>query len=86
MLETEVVKRFPFSFYNDMLYYLMCVTCCGKETDFYCFLYQVPSRPFGCFLKPVASMFKNSDSGAGLLSFKRKDLIWVLILLFSFLL
>lgn len=38
---------------------------------------QVPSRPFGCFLKPVASMFKNSDTGAGLLSFKRKDLIWV---------
>lgn len=42
------------------------------------------SRPFGCFLKPVASMFQNSDSGAGLLSFKRKDLIWVSILLFVF--
>lgn len=85
MLEAEVVKRFPFLFYNDMQYSLMCVTCSGKETDFNCFLYQVPSRPFGCFLKPVASMFKNSDSGAGLLSFKRKDLIWVLILLFSLL-
>ncbi|CAA0820432.1 Probable phosphoinositide phosphatase SAC9 [Striga hermonthica] len=37
----------------------------------------VPSRPFGCFLKPVPSMFASSDGGASLLSFKRKDLIWV---------
>ncbi|PIN26025.1 hypothetical protein CDL12_01222 [Handroanthus impetiginosus] len=38
---------------------------------------HVPSRPFGCFLKPVPSMFTSSDGGASLLSFKRKDLIWV---------
>ncbi|XP_051142615.1 probable phosphoinositide phosphatase SAC9 isoform X2 [Andrographis paniculata] len=38
---------------------------------------NVPSRPFGCFLKPVPSMFSSSDGGASLLSFKRKDLIWV---------
>lgn len=38
---------------------------------------HVPSRPFGCFLKPVPSMFASSDGGASLLSFKRKDLIWV---------
>ncbi|KAL3635791.1 putative phosphoinositide phosphatase sac9 [Castilleja foliolosa] len=37
----------------------------------------VPSRPFGCFLKPVPSMFTSSDGGASLLSFERKDLIWV---------
>ncbi|KAK4425168.1 putative phosphoinositide phosphatase SAC9 [Sesamum alatum] len=38
---------------------------------------HVPSRPFGCFLKPVPSMFSSSDGGASLLSFKRKDLIWI---------
>lgn len=38
---------------------------------------QVQSRPFACFLKPVASMFPSSHGGASLLSFKRKDLIWV---------
>lgn len=38
---------------------------------------HVPSRPFGCFLKPVPSMLSRSDGGADLLSFKRKDLIWV---------
>ncbi|KAL2506196.1 putative phosphoinositide phosphatase SAC9 [Abeliophyllum distichum] len=38
---------------------------------------HVPSRPFGCSLKPVSSMFSSSDGGASLLSFKRKDLIWV---------
>ncbi|KAL3844314.1 hypothetical protein ACJIZ3_001717 [Penstemon smallii] len=38
---------------------------------------HVPSRPSGCFLKPVPSMFSSSDGGASLLSFKRKDLIWV---------
>lgn len=38
---------------------------------------HVLSRPFGCFLKPVASIVPSSDTGAGLLSFKRKDLIWV---------
>ncbi|KAL3652806.1 putative phosphoinositide phosphatase sac9 [Castilleja foliolosa] len=37
----------------------------------------VPSRPFGCFLKPVPSIFTSSDDGASLLSFERKDLIWV---------
>ncbi|XP_065860799.1 probable phosphoinositide phosphatase SAC9 [Euphorbia lathyris] len=35
---------------------------------------NVPSRPYGFFLKPVANMF---PSGSSLLSFKRKDLIWV---------
>lgn len=38
---------------------------------------KVLSRPFGFFLKPVANMFSTSDSGASLLSFKRKDLVWV---------
>ncbi|XP_027117809.1 probable phosphoinositide phosphatase SAC9 isoform X1 [Coffea arabica] len=38
---------------------------------------HVPSRPSGCFLKPVASMIPSSDGGAGLLTFKTKDLIWV---------
>ncbi|KZV55426.1 hypothetical protein F511_28507 [Dorcoceras hygrometricum] len=38
---------------------------------------HVPSRPFGFFLKPVPSMLSRSDGGADLLSFKRKDLIWV---------
>ncbi|KDP35146.1 hypothetical protein JCGZ_10680 [Jatropha curcas] len=35
---------------------------------------NVPSRPSGFFLKPVANMF---PSGSSLLCFKRKDLIWV---------
>lgn len=35
---------------------------------------NVPSRPSGFFLKPVANVF---PSGSSLLSFKRKDLIWV---------
>ncbi|XP_058105963.1 probable phosphoinositide phosphatase SAC9 isoform X2 [Magnolia sinica] len=38
---------------------------------------KVLSRPSGCFLKPIASMFPNENGGANLLSFKRKDLIWV---------
>ncbi|KAK3001911.1 hypothetical protein RJ639_020737 [Escallonia herrerae] len=38
---------------------------------------HVPSRPFGFFLKPVASLIPSPDVGASLLSFKRKDLIWV---------
>ncbi|XP_042001657.1 probable phosphoinositide phosphatase SAC9 isoform X2 [Salvia splendens] len=38
---------------------------------------HVPSRPFGCFLKPVPSMFASSDGGASLLNYKRKDLVWV---------
>lgn len=38
---------------------------------------QVLSRPSGFFLKPVGSMFPTSNSGASLLSFKKKDLIWV---------
>lgn len=40
-------------------------------------LCQVLSRPPACFLKPVPSIFPNSSDGAGLLSFKRKDLVWV---------
>lgn len=38
---------------------------------------QVLSRPSGFFLKPVANMPSSSDSGANLLSYKRKDLVWV---------
>ncbi|OVA07817.1 WW domain [Macleaya cordata] len=38
---------------------------------------KVLSRPSACFLKPVASVFPSSSSEANLLSFKRKDLIWV---------
>lgn len=38
---------------------------------------NVFSRPSGFFLKPVANMFATADGGAGLLSFKRKDLVWV---------
>lgn len=38
---------------------------------------NVLSRPPACFLKPVPSIFPNSSDGAGLLSFKRKDLVWV---------
>ncbi|KAL6957953.1 putative phosphoinositide phosphatase sac9, partial [Sarracenia purpurea var. burkii] len=37
----------------------------------------VPSRESACLLKPVPHMLSSSDGGAGLLSFKRKDLIWV---------
>ncbi|XP_071736155.1 probable phosphoinositide phosphatase SAC9 [Rutidosis leptorrhynchoides] len=38
---------------------------------------HVPSRPFGCLLKSVASIMPSSDDGSCLLSFKQKDLIWV---------
>jgi hypothetical protein len=38
---------------------------------------HVPSRPPGCLLKSVASMVPSADGGASLLSFKKKDLIWV---------
>ncbi|KAM2970145.1 hypothetical protein FF2_017151 [Malus domestica] len=38
---------------------------------------NVVSRPSGFFLKPVANMFPSSNGGASLLSFKRKDLVWV---------
>ncbi|XVE80883.1 hypothetical protein DITRI_Ditri15bG0016800 [Diplodiscus trichospermus] len=38
---------------------------------------NVLSRPSGFFLKPVGSMFPTSNGGASLLSFKKKDLIWV---------
>ncbi|KAJ0092940.1 hypothetical protein Patl1_26812 [Pistacia atlantica] len=38
---------------------------------------NVPSRPSGFFLKPVANMYPSSDGGTSLLSFKRKDMIWV---------
>ncbi|CAM8897025.1 unnamed protein product [Rhodiola kirilowii] len=37
----------------------------------------VPSRPHGCFLKPVSSLFIIPSDGASLLSFKRKDKIVV---------
>ncbi|XP_059655366.1 probable phosphoinositide phosphatase SAC9 [Cornus florida] len=38
---------------------------------------HVLSRPSACLLKPVPNMFTSSDDGASLLSFKRKDLIWI---------
>jgi len=38
---------------------------------------QVLSRPSGCMLKPVPSITPMADGGSSLLSFKRKDLIWV---------
>ncbi|XP_043693987.1 probable phosphoinositide phosphatase SAC9 [Telopea speciosissima] len=38
---------------------------------------KVLSRPSACFLKPVVNMFASSNNGADLLSFKRKELIWV---------
>ncbi|KAI3820125.1 hypothetical protein L1987_13983 [Smallanthus sonchifolius] len=38
---------------------------------------HVTSRPFGCLLKPVASILPSPDDGGSLLNFKQKDLIWV---------
>ncbi|XP_011037364.1 PREDICTED: probable phosphoinositide phosphatase SAC9 isoform X2 [Populus euphratica] len=38
---------------------------------------NVPSRPSGFFLKPVPNITPSSSGGSSLLSFKRKDLIWV---------
>ncbi|OAY64186.1 putative phosphoinositide phosphatase SAC9, partial [Ananas comosus] len=38
---------------------------------------EVLSRPSGFLLKPVPSVFPNADSGSNLLSYKKKDLIWV---------
>lgn len=38
---------------------------------------KVLSRPSGCMLKPVPSITPMTDGGSSLLSFKRKDLIWV---------
>ncbi|KAF5726840.1 hypothetical protein HS088_TW22G00524 [Tripterygium wilfordii] len=38
---------------------------------------NVSSRPSGFLLKPVANMFPSSNDGSGLLSFKRKDIVWV---------
>lgn len=38
---------------------------------------HVPSRPPSCFVKPVPNMFPSSSGGGSLLSFQRKDLVWV---------
>ncbi|KAJ1396461.1 WW domain [Sesbania bispinosa] len=38
---------------------------------------HVPSRPSGFFLKPVANLFPVSGGEASLLSFKRKNLVWI---------
>ncbi|KAB5530058.1 hypothetical protein DKX38_020139 [Salix brachista] len=38
---------------------------------------NVPSRSSGFFLKPVPNITPRSNGGSNLLSFKRKDLIWV---------
>jgi len=44
---------------------------------------QVLSRPSGFFLKPIANIFPNHVGGASLLSFNKKDVIWVLTSLSS---
>ncbi|XP_043716293.1 probable phosphoinositide phosphatase SAC9 [Telopea speciosissima] len=38
---------------------------------------KVLSQPPACFLKPVVNVFASSNNGDDLLSFKRKELIWV---------
>lgn len=38
---------------------------------------KVLSRPSGCFLKPIPSVLQTADGGSNLLSFKRKDIVWV---------
>ncbi|KAL3752756.1 hypothetical protein ACJRO7_000192 [Eucalyptus globulus] len=38
---------------------------------------SVLSRPSGFFLKPIANIFPNHVGGASLLSFNKKDVIWV---------
>ncbi|OIV93216.1 hypothetical protein TanjilG_27395 [Lupinus angustifolius] len=38
---------------------------------------HVPSRPSGFILKPVANLFPISGGEASLLSFKRKNLVWI---------
>ncbi|TVU20942.1 hypothetical protein EJB05_30548 [Eragrostis curvula] len=38
---------------------------------------KVLSRPSGCMLKPVPSITPIADGGSSLLSFKKKDLVWV---------
>ncbi|CAH9117203.1 unnamed protein product [Cuscuta europaea] len=38
---------------------------------------HVPSRPFGCFLKPIANLIPNVDGGNNILNFKAKGLTWV---------
>ncbi|ONK81536.1 uncharacterized protein A4U43_C01F30270 [Asparagus officinalis] len=38
---------------------------------------KVLSRPSGCFLKPIPSMVSVADDGSSLLSFKKKELVWV---------
>ncbi|KAK7252087.1 hypothetical protein RIF29_35801 [Crotalaria pallida] len=38
---------------------------------------HVPSRPSGFFLKPVANLFPISGGEASLLSFKKKNLVWI---------
>ncbi|KAG8045417.1 hypothetical protein GUJ93_ZPchr0008g11457 [Zizania palustris] len=38
---------------------------------------NVLSRPSGCMLKPVPSITPVADGGSSLLSFKKKDLVWV---------
>ncbi|XP_020520412.1 probable phosphoinositide phosphatase SAC9 isoform X2 [Amborella trichopoda] len=38
---------------------------------------KVTSRPSTCLLKPTVNMFPSMNGGADLLSFKRKDRIWV---------
>jgi hypothetical protein len=43
---------------------------------------QVLSRPSGCMLKPVPSITPIADGGSSLLSFKKKNLVWVNYLLY----
>lgn len=43
---------------------------------------KVLSRPTGCVLKPVPSIIPIQDGGSSLLSYKKKELVWVFV--FSF--
>ncbi|THU71061.1 hypothetical protein C4D60_Mb08t31560 [Musa balbisiana] len=38
---------------------------------------KVLSRPSGCFLKPIPAVLPTTDNGSSLLSFKKKNQIWV---------
>ncbi|URE26923.1 SacI domain [Musa troglodytarum] len=38
---------------------------------------KVLSRPSGCFLKPIPTVLPTTDNGSSLLSFKKKNQIWV---------
>lgn len=64
-------RQITFSFFSPIIWLFY------KFRGVLHYMLQVLSRPSGFFLKPVANMLSISDSGANLLSFKRKDLVWV---------